>query len=156
MRVLLPLLLLAAPLVSGGCSAETEAAAGNSGLPAADAARFELNTPLFNASVAVPGEAMGAGDFDMNGVPLPPGSTVRNLAVHADAKPNEPTVTIRFAAPQPPAAVRDWLLPRLTEVGYTLTAAGDGLTGTTEEGKPFRLALTGDGGGSMGTIELAD
>lgn len=148
---------LALLLILGACSAETssDAARGNA-VTDADPARFELNTPLFNASVAVPGGAMGAGDFDMNGVPLPPGSAVRGISVNADAAPDQPTLTLRFANPDPPAVVRDWLLPRLREVGYTLDAAATGLTGTTEEGKIFRLSLAPDGGGSSGTIELGN
>ena len=146
---------LALLLILGACSAESasEAVRGNA-VADADPARFELNTPLFNASVAVPGGAMGAGDFDMNGVPLPPGSAVRGISVNAEAAPGQPTLTLRFANPDPPAAVRDWLLPRLRDVGYTLEAAANGLTGTTEDGEPFRLSLAPEGGGSAGTIEL--
>lgn len=151
MRAIALLLLLSA------CSASDNAAdAPTQNAASAEPARFELNTPLFNASVAVPSGVMNGGDFDMNGVPLPPGSVVRGIAVHADAPTGQPTLTLRFASPEAPAAVRDWLLPRLREVGYTLDAAADGLRGTTDEGKPFRLALAAENGGSAGTIELAD
>lgn len=151
MRTLPFLLLLGA--CSVGSDAREEATTANA---QAEPARFELTTPLFNAQVALPADAIGGADFDMNGVPLPPGSTVRGLKVDADAAPDKPTLTLRFASPQPPAAVRDWLLPRLGEVGYTLQPSGDGLAGTTDEGKPFRLSLSAEAAGSAGTIELTD
>lgn len=151
MRALPVLLLLGACSVGNGEHDDTSARNGQ-----APQSRFELTTPLFNAQVALPADAMGGADFDMNGVPLPPGSTVRGMKVNADAGSGEPTLTLRFASPQPPIAVRDWLLPRLRDVGYTLSAQPTGLAGTTDEGEPFRLALNPDGAGSAGTIELTD
>lgn len=148
----LPVLLLL-----GGCSIDSDARedAASANAQAAPTS-FELTTPLFNAQVALPADAMGGADFDMNGVPLPPGSTVRGMKVDADADPDKPTLTLRFASPQSPAAVRDWLLPRLREVGYTVEPGARGLSGTTDEGKLFRLSLVPEAAGSAGTVELAD
>ncbi len=148
MRALSLLLLL------GACSAEGEP--GPARQPEAETARFELSTPLFNTQVALPADVLGGADFDMNGVPLPPGSTVRGVVINSDAAPGKPTLTLRFASPEPPAKVRDWLLPRLREVGYRVEPAGTGLSGTTDEGKLFRLALAPAEAGSAGTIELGD
>lgn len=145
------LLLLGACSIEGG--AHEDAVATNT---QAAPASFELTTPLFNAQIALPADAIGGADFDMNGVPLPPGSTVRGMKVDADATPDQPTLTLRFASPQSPTQVRDWLLPRLRDVGYTVEPGARGLSGTTDQGKLFRLALAPDAAGSTGTIELAD
>ena len=150
MRVLPALLML------GACSAGNDAPAANQAAAQSQRATFDLATPLFNVSLGVPATAMNAGDFDMNGVTLPPGSTIRSVNVQAEAAPGQPTLTLRFASPEPPAKVRDWLLPRLRDAGYLLEPRGDGLAGTTDDGKPFRLTLAGEGGGSLGTIELVD
>ena len=144
-------------LLLGACSIERDTHEETSvSTTQAQPARFELNTPLFNAQVALPADAIGGADFDMNGVPLPPGSTVRGMKVDAEAQPDQPTLTLRFASSQSPTQVREWLLPRLREVGYTVEPNARGLSGTTDEGKLFRLALAPEAAGSSGTIELAD
>ena len=148
MRTIILLLLL------GACSPQRGATDNQSA--GAEPAHFELSTPLFNAQFALPADALGGADFDMNGVPLPPGSSVRGMSVQADPAPGKPTLTLRFASPQPPDAVRDWLLPRLRDVGYSIEPTATGLSGTTDEGKAFNLAMARDAGGSTGTIELDD
>lgn len=61
-------------------------------------------------------------------------------------------LTQRLAIPQ----VRDWFQRRLTDAGFTLKTDGDGLSGRTEENKPFRLELDGGADRAKGTIVLGN
>ena len=66
-------------------------------------------------------------------------------------------VRVAFTSPAAAATVRDWLQQRLTKAGFTLSADRAGLTGKTDDGKPFALRLTDEGASkSSGTIEMGD
>ena len=66
------------------------------------------------------------------------------------------SVRVSFVSPASPSKVRDWFLEKLSkEAGFTITANGDNLVGTTDEKQPFRLDLTPDGADtSKGTIVI--
>src|SRR3546814_16151456 len=71
---------------------------------------------------------------------LYPGSQIANMAV--DAKGDKGgAVTVDFDSPADPATVLDWFNGKLGAAGFSLTTKGNGLVGTTDEGKPFRLDL---------------
>jgi len=123
---------------------------GNSGAVA-------INAPGFSGKIKLPKLHLDSKDFDMNGVHLYPGSTIS--AMNIDAHPgkgdddDEGTVRVSFASPASAATVRDWFQQKLTAAGFTLSASGTGLVGTTDEKKPFKLELSPDGADkSKGTI----
>src|SRR3546814_16363137 len=65
---------------------------------------------------------------------------IANMAV--DAKGDKGgAVTVDFDSPADPATVLDWFNGKLGAAGFSLTTKGNGLVGTTDEGKPFRLDL---------------
>ncbi|MCM8729503.1 hypothetical protein ACFO8O_00785 [Hephaestia sp. GCM10023244] len=102
--------------------------------------KVSVALPGFSGELKLPKMHLDAKDFDLNGVPLYPGSQIANIAV--DAKNgNGGVVTVDFDSPAAPATVRDWFKQRLEAAGFALTATGDNLVGTTDEGKPFRLTL---------------
>ena len=121
----------------------------------ADTGRFKLDAPGFKLDVNVPRSLIGAGDFEMNGAKLYPGSKVRTMEVKADDHDNA-RVHIGFTSPADPATVRGWMIGQFAAKGHPLTGDGMALNGTTEEGKPFTLALApGAAGQTQGEIVIA-
>ena len=128
---------------------------GNSGAVA-------INAPGFSGKINLPKLHLDSKDFDMNGVHLYPGSTISalNIDAHSDGKAGDDddsgTVRVRFASPASTTTVRDWYQKQLTAAGFTLSASGDGLVGTTNEKTPFKLDLSPDGADkSKGTITVS-
>lgn len=105
----------------------------------------QVNLPGFQGKMNLPTIQLGAEQFDMNGVHLYPDSTIQSLNVARSGKKAD--VRIAFTSPASPQTVRDWLGQRLGKAGFALSASGDGLVGTTDEGKPFRLDLRPAGTG---------
>ena len=149
----MPRLLLAAMLAlplaachrpDPGTSISINAAGGNT-LGAVDgrSGEVKLAVPGFSGNIKLPKIKLDAGDFDLNGVHLYPGSTIDTLDVAGGDK--DGAVHVAFTSPAAPATVRDWFADRLGKVGFTVRPAGDGLVGTTEEHKPFALDLAADG-----------
>ncbi len=107
--------------------------------------KVAIDLPGFKANVDLPNIKLDASDVDINGVKLPEGSTVSSMNI-ADKGAND-GVRIAFASPVGTAAVREWFQGRLAAEGFKLTASGDNLTGTTDDGKAFSLTTkpAGDG-----------
>lgn len=107
-----------------------------------------IDTPFFKGKVTLPKLKLDAKDFDMNGVHLYPGSTISGMNVDVKDRPgndNDGRVRVTFASPAAPATVRDWFKGKLNAAGFKLSDKGNGLTGKTDEDKPFTLELTPDG-----------
>jgi hypothetical protein len=121
--------------------------------------QMSLNVPGFSGRIKLPKIKLDAGDFDMNGVHLYPGSTISGMNIDArDNDANEDTgqVKVSFDSPASPDVVRAWFAEKLTTAGdFKLQSSGTGLSGTAEDGKVFKLDLapTGDGK-SKGTLVI--
>ena len=117
---------------------------------------LKIDTNGFKADLKLPKFSVDANDFEMNGVHLYPGSTISSINVNGDdAHKDTGRVRVAFTSPATAATVRDWLQQRLTKAGFTLSADGAGLTGKTDDGKPFALKLTDQGANkSGGTIDM--
>lgn len=119
--------------------------------------QFKLAVPGFEGKIALPKMKLDAGDFDLNGVHLYPGSTIDNVDIAAGKQGagKQGNVRIAFTSPASPDTVRDWFGERLGKAGFTLHRDGRGLAGSTDEAKPFRLDLADHAGGkATGTIVL--
>lgn len=116
----------------------------------------KIDSKGFKADLKVPKFSVDASDFEMNGVHLYPGSTIGSINVNGgDDQKDSGKVRVAFTSPATAATVRDWLKERLTKAGFTLAADGLGLTGKTDDGKPFALKLTDQGANkSSGTIDM--
>jgi hypothetical protein len=118
--------------------------------------QISFNAPGVSGKLKLPKIQLDAGNFDMNGVHLYPGSTIASMNIDAHDKPGSDengTVIVSFESPAAPATVRDWFQKKLFDAGYKLRIDGNGLAGTTDEGKAFRLNLTPAGADhSSGTI----
>jgi hypothetical protein len=111
----------------------------------------------FEGKFKLPKIKIDADDFDVNGVKLYPGSTIRNLDLNSDKTggKDEGGLSVRFESPAAPGTVLGWFRDAMTKRGFKVSAAADGLTGTTDEGDPFTLKLAAAGDGkSSGTLEL--
>ena len=121
---------------------------------------LKINANGFKADLKLPKFAVDANNFEMNGVHLYPGSTISSINVNGGDDDKEEgkdpgKVRVAFTSPANAATVRDWLKERLGKAGFTLSADGTGLTGKTDDGKPFALKLSDQGANkSSGTIDM--
>ncbi|MES3100357.1 hypothetical protein [Sphingomonas faeni] len=115
---------------------------------------MKIDVPGFQGSVKLPKIKIDTGNFDLNGVRLYPGSSIKTLNIVGDDKAGG--LRVAFASPATPTIVRDWFAQRLGKVGYQVHAEGPNLIGTTDENKPFRLELAPDGKDkATGTIVIS-
>jgi hypothetical protein len=129
----------------GGTSVTINADDGNT-LAAVDGTSGDVkfNIPGFAGQIKLPKIQLDASNFNLNGVHLYPGSTIDGVNV---ASGKDDDVTIAFTSPAPADQVRGWFEERLGKVGFTVAKDGDGLVGTTDDHKPFRLTLVNQGSG---------
>ncbi len=115
---------------------------------------MKIDVPGFQGTVKLPKIKIDTGNFDLNGVRLYPGSSIKTLNIVGDDKAGG--LRVAFASPATPAIVRDWFAQRLGKVGYKVHPEGANLIGTTDENKPFRLELAPDGNDkATGTIVIS-
>ena len=130
-----------------GTSVTFNAADGNTLASAdGDSGEVKVDVPGFQGKFTLPKLQVTADNFDLNGVHLYPGSTIRSLNSDA-AEHGDGGVRVAFTSPADPRSVRDWLRERLNHADFKVSATGSGLTGTTDEHKPFTLELTPAAGG---------
>ncbi|WP_296616300.1 hypothetical protein [Sphingomonas sp.] len=120
---------------------------------------LKIDANGFKADLKLPKFAVDANNFEMNGVHLYPGSTISSINVNGgdgeDGGKDPGKVRVTFTSPATAATVRDWLKERLGKAGFTLSADGTGLSGKTDDGKPFALKLSDQGANkSSGTIDM--
>lgn len=115
--------------------------------------RVSIDTPLFKGDMTLPGFTIDGANLQLDGLDLYPGSKVRDVSVNA--RDGAGGVVIAFDSPAPADVVRRWYRDALAEAGIRIT--GDGLSGQTEGGKPFRIAV-GDQSGdtTAGTITIGE
>jgi len=116
---------------------------------------MKIDVPGFSGKIKIPKVHLDATNFDLNGVHLYPGSTIDSMDITGNS--DKGGMRLRFTSPATPETVRDWFQDRLSKADFKLKQDAQGLTGTTDEHKPFRLDLTGDGADrAKGTIVLGD
>lgn len=104
-----------------------------------------INSPVFSGKLKLPRLDMDAEDFDMNGVHLYPGSRITGIDVQADGRghggKDDGRVRVSFDSPAEPQRIIGWFQERLNKAGYSVQSQKTDLTGTTDDGKPFRMEL---------------
>lgn len=125
--------------------------------------KMEISLPGgFASKVNVPGGLTDKTKFDIDGVGLYPGAKVGSIKVNAvkrdsDAgKSHTATVKIGFTAPADAAAVADWYQQQFDAKKIAVSRSGETLTGKTEDGDDFTLALTQAASGANGVLTLID
>jgi hypothetical protein len=125
-----------------------------------DTGRVELSLPGgIEAKVKVPGNISVGSKFDIDGVGLYPGAKVGSVNVKAfDGKAGKDAIVkIGFAAPADAAVVADWYQQQFEAKKVAVNRSGETLTGKTEDGDDFTLALTqGPAGASQGLLTIVD
>ena len=149
------LALSACDRTNEGASVSINADGGNVlGAINGETGEMKIDVPGFQGTVKLPKIKIDTGNFDLNGVRLYPGSSIRNLNIVGDDKAGG--LRVAFASPATPTIVRDWFAQRLGKVGYQVHPEGANLIGTTDENKPFRLELAPDGADkATGTIVIS-
>ncbi|WP_422059193.1 hypothetical protein [Sphingopyxis sp.] len=98
-----------------------------------------------------------AGDFDIDGVKLYPGSNV--TTVNVDARDNgdsgdKATVELGFTSPAAPAKAADWMVAEFAKKNIQIQRAGDTLRGTTKDGDDFTIKFGADGANTKGDVTI--
>ena len=147
-------------------SAATASASGEEGTVNIDAntdtGNFGVKLPGgIEANVNVPGGMANNARFDIDGVGLYPGAKVGAVNVKAlagkQSGQGSATVKIGFTAPADAAAVADWYQQQFEAKKIAVTRKGETLTGKTEDGDDFTLALLqGSPGAAKGELTIID
>lgn len=122
---------------------------GNSG-------QFSIDAPGFSGRISLPKIKLDESSFRLNGVKLYPGSTIGGMNIDArdeDKNGKGGGVRVTFDSPADPTTVRDYFADKLGKADFKLKVDGSGLSGTDDEGRPFRLELAPlEGGKARGVI----
>jgi ABC-type glycerol-3-phosphate transport system substrate-binding protein len=129
-----------------------------------DTGKFELKLPGgIDAKVNLPEgmDSLGGdhGKFDIDGVGLFPGAKVRSVNVNASAAKDSKSAVVKigFTAPGDAAAVADWYQRQFDAKHKSVTRSGETLSGTTDDGDAFTIALEAAGAGaSKGLLTIVD
>lgn len=103
--------------------------------------KFSIKADGFSMEVDLPSITLDSEDFDMNNVDLYPGSQITGFDIE-DAKGKGGKVQISFKAPAGADKLADWYAAQLSGKGFEVARDGANLSGKTDEGDPFALALT--------------
>jgi len=149
-RLFVPLLLpiaLAACHGSANINFDGNDTDGNSVISTDANGRIQIKAPGIQGSITLPKMPLDAKNFDIDGVTLYPGSTLKNLKVNDGAGDKDGQVIVEFESPAAPTLVRDWFRDNMTKQGFKVTTKDDNLIGTTDDGQPFALQLSAQGDG---------
>ena len=118
---------------------------GNSVISTDSNGRIQIKAPGVQGSITLPKMPLDAKNFDIDGVTLYPGSTLKNLKVNDNQGDKDGQVIVEFESPAAPTVVRDWFRDNMTKQGFKVTTKDDNLIGTTDDGQPFALQLSAQG-----------
>ena len=112
-----------------------------------DNGHASIKLPGIDASIKLPKMDITGSNFDVNGVKLYPGSTVRdvNIDAHDGSGDKDGRVAIKFEAPASLDKVQAWFRDAMAKHNFKVSPAGNGFAGTTDEGQPIKLELEADG-----------
>ena len=155
-------LLLALPLAACGnepqgntsFSIDAQGDGGNVSIASSDSGgRLSIKGPGIDGSVKLPKIDIGAADFDVDGVKLYPGSTIRDFNLNA-ADEGKGKVTIAFESPAALDKVQGWFRDAMAQQRFKVTPRGSGFAGTTEDGDSFTLDLEAAGDRTRGRMTV--
>ena len=118
-----------------------------------ESGNVSVNLPGISANISLPTEMMTGGKFDIDGVPLFPGSKVSNVKIGTESE----AFSMKFDAPAEPSKVAAWFQERFVEKSLTVSKTNKNLSGKTSDGNTFTIDLAPAAGGhSTGTITIID
>lgn len=121
---------------------------GNVSIRSDKSGRAEIKVPGFAASITLPRIDIDAEEFDVDGLKLYPGSTIRDFNVDATERAgddNDARVAVSFESPASLAKVQAWFRDAMARQNFTVSPAGTGFAGTTNDGQPIAVELEADG-----------
>jgi len=148
-------ILLVVAALLGGCNVHSQNPANDNGhvtIKADDSGNIAFNLPFVEGQVKVPASFMHDGNFDIDGVKLPPGSSVTGFSVFAQDKGS--TVNMSFTAPASADAARSYFVDQFRKKGVEVALAGDAVSGKTKDGSPFTIQVGPAASGSQGKIVI--
>jgi len=146
--------LLALPLLAG-CNVHSKNPANgddNVSIRADENGNIAFNLPIAQGQLKIPSGFMHNGNVDIDGVKLPPGSSVSGF--NMDAHDHGATVNMNFTAPGSPDEVRSYFVDQFKKQGVEAAIAGDAVTGESKDGSPFTIQVSQAGSGSQGRIAI--
>ena len=146
--------LLALPLLAG-CNVHSKNPANgddNVSIHADENGNIAFNLPIAAGQVKVPSGFMHNGDVDIDGVKLPPGSSVSGF--NMEAHDHGATVNMNFTTPRSPDEVRSYFVDQFKKQGVDAAVAGDAVTGKSKDGSPFAIQVSQAATGSQGKIVI--
>ena len=149
------LVLLLATSLIGGChvvSGSAGAGDENVSVRADNDAKLSFNLPFAKGEVNLPQGTMSNGKFDIDGVTMIPGGTIKGF--NLDAGNNGALVHLAFVAPRSPDEVRSYFLDQFRHKGDEASRSGDRIAGKARDGSSFVIDVKAAGQGSRGTIAV--
>jgi len=146
--------LLALPLLAG-CNVHSKNPANgddNVSIRADENGNIAFNLPIAQGQLKIPSGLMHNGNVDIDGVKLPPGSSVSGF--NMDAHDHGATVNMNFTAPASPDEVRSYFVDQFKKQGVEAAIAGDAVTGKSKDGSPFTIQVSPATSGSLGKIAI--
>lgn len=146
--------LLTLPLLAG-CNVHSKNPThdnGNVSIHADENGNIAFNLPIAAGELKIPSGFMHNGNIDIDGVKLPPGSSVTGFSM--DAHDHGATVNMSFTAPPSPDEVRSYFVDQFRKQGVEAAIAGDAVTGKSKDGSPFTIQVSQSGSGSQGKIDI--
>jgi hypothetical protein len=132
---------------------------------AGNAQSLAIQVPGFSAKLDVPGLSLGPSAFDLDGIPLAPGTRVTGMKITGAAGDGSGgeghgAVDAGFTAPQSPAALLAYYRDRARAGGWTEVppAAGQQFAATKAKDRGqerFALVIGAAGAGSTGRLLVA-
>lgn len=126
----------------------------NVNIQADESGNISFDLPIAEGKLKVPTSMMHNGNFDIDGVKLPPGSSVTGFSVFARDKGS--TVNMAFNAPGAPDEVRSYFVDQFRKQSVEAALSGDAVTGKSKDGSPFTIQVTPAPNGSQGKIVIQD
>ena len=146
--------LLALPLLAG-CNVHSKNPANgddNVSIRADENGNIAFNLPIAQGQLKIPSGFMHNGNVDIDGVKLPPGSSVSGF--NMDAHDHGATVNMNFTTPRSPDEVRSYFVDQFQKQGVEAAIAGDAVTGKSKDGSPFVIQVSQAASGSQGKIVI--
>jgi len=119
---------------------------------------LKIDTDGFKATVEIPGMNLGGKGFDIDGMKLYPGSTIKGMRVDARDKDGDKntTIVVTFTSPAAPDVVLAFAEKEADREGYAVGRSGRGLTGGDGSNKGIAYVVDAEGSGTRGTVTLTD
>lgn len=147
--ILLVPLALAACGTDGNSTITLNGEDGNVSIVTDANGQTKIEGPGISGSVTLPKINIDSADFQVSGVKLYPGSTVRDFNLDASDRSgsgkDHGRVSLTFDAPGTLDKVQAWFRDNMAARKFKVSAQGNGFAGTTDEGDPITVELNADG-----------